>query len=224
MSSGPGALRPAHSMRAGLPAPMRHRSDARCLPLVRTSSKLAKSRSIVFSSGNGTFCVPGRTSAVFVDSSRGFARCHCVSTEPGFETLMSTSAPGCQRSDSETDRDRPRCGECRQRDFPAYLGRTETDRDPVTVLLIPRSKVRILHGPLAEPVLSVVSEPARRTVYSFGRFRASQTRTSTPWAAPLAAIGNGASHDFFSARMGRRVFDPLYGMDIAALCIRSPST
>ena len=150
MSSGPGALRPAHSMRAGLPAPMRHRSDARCLPLVRTSSKLAKSKSIVFSSGNGTFCVPGRTSAVFVDSSRGFARCHCVSTEPGFETLMSTSAPGCQRSDSETDRDRPRCGECRQRDFPAYLGRTETDRDPVTVLLIPRSKVRILHGPSGE--------------------------------------------------------------------------
>ena len=34
-------------------------------------------------------------------------------------------------------------------DLPAKPKRTETGRDRATVLLIPRSKVRILHGPLS---------------------------------------------------------------------------
>jgi hypothetical protein len=38
--------------------------------------------------------------------------------------------------------------------------------------------------------------------------------------APWIAIGNQASHDLFSARMGCQVFNPVYGMDLAALCIR----
>jgi YVTN family beta-propeller protein len=40
-------------------------------------------------------------------------------------------------------------------------------------------------------------------------------------AAPLAPFGNPYSHDFFSARIGCQTFG-LYGMDLAALCIRHP--
>lgn len=38
-------------------------------------------------------------------------------------------------------------------------------------------------------------------------------------AAPLAAFGNPSSHDFFSARIGCQTYG-IYGMDLAALCIR----
>lgn len=38
-------------------------------------------------------------------------------------------------------------------------------------------------------------------------------------AAPLAAFGNISSHDFFSARIGCQAFG-IYGMDLAALCVR----
>ena len=40
-------------------------------------------------------------------------------------------------------------------------------------------------------------------------------------AAPLAAFGNPSSNDFFSARIGCQTFG-VYGMDLAALCIRRP--
>ena len=39
-------------------------------------------------------------------------------------------------------------------------------------------------------------------------------------AAPLAAYGNTSSHDFFSARIGCQTFG-IYGMDLAALCIKA---
>ena len=39
-------------------------------------------------------------------------------------------------------------------------------------------------------------------------------------AAPWAAFGNTNAHDFFSARMGCQIYQPVYGMDLAALCIR----
>jgi ABC-type transport system substrate-binding protein len=38
-------------------------------------------------------------------------------------------------------------------------------------------------------------------------------------AAPLAAFGNLPSDDFFSARIGCQTFG-IYGMDLAALCVR----
>jgi ABC-type transport system substrate-binding protein len=38
--------------------------------------------------------------------------------------------------------------------------------------------------------------------------------------APAAAFANNASRDFFSARMGCQLYQPLYGMDLAALCLR----
>ena len=39
-------------------------------------------------------------------------------------------------------------------------------------------------------------------------------------AAPLALAVSGAHTDFFSARIGCQVEDPLYGIDLAALCVR----
>jgi len=38
--------------------------------------------------------------------------------------------------------------------------------------------------------------------------------------APLAVFGNQNSRDFFSARMGCQVYNPVYGMSFAALCLR----
>jgi hypothetical protein len=38
-------------------------------------------------------------------------------------------------------------------------------------------------------------------------------------AAPLAAYGNLPSDDFFSARIGCQTFG-IYGMDLAALCVK----
>jgi ABC-type transport system substrate-binding protein len=38
--------------------------------------------------------------------------------------------------------------------------------------------------------------------------------------APVAAIGTSTSHDFFSARMGCQVYQPVFGIDLAALCLR----
>jgi YVTN family beta-propeller protein len=39
--------------------------------------------------------------------------------------------------------------------------------------------------------------------------------------APAAAFATNASRDFFSARMGCQLYQPLWGMDLAALCLRS---
>ena len=36
----------------------------------------------------------------------------------------------------------------------------------------------------------------------------------------MLAYGYPPRYDFFSARMGCQVFNPVYGMDLAALCIR----
>ena len=39
-------------------------------------------------------------------------------------------------------------------------------------------------------------------------------------AAPIAAFGNETSRDFFSARVGCQLYQPVVGTDIAALCIK----
>jgi ABC-type oligopeptide transport system substrate-binding subunit len=39
-------------------------------------------------------------------------------------------------------------------------------------------------------------------------------------AAPWVAYATGTSRDFFSARMGCQIFQPVYGVDLAALCTR----
>ena len=39
-------------------------------------------------------------------------------------------------------------------------------------------------------------------------------------AGPSIAFATERAHNFFSARMGCQVFQPVYGIDLAALCIR----
>jgi peptide/nickel transport system substrate-binding protein len=39
--------------------------------------------------------------------------------------------------------------------------------------------------------------------------------------APLVPVANTTRHDFFSSRIGCRVYQPIYGTDLASLCIRS---
>jgi YVTN family beta-propeller protein len=56
--------------------------------------------------------------------------------------------------------------------------------------------------------------PAREL--ALGRLGTHLARTAAPWAA----VANEGQHDFFSARIGCQVFNPVSGMDLAALCIR----
>jgi ABC-type oligopeptide transport system substrate-binding subunit len=39
-------------------------------------------------------------------------------------------------------------------------------------------------------------------------------------AAPFAAIGNGVQYDFFSTTIGCQLYQPIYGIDLGALCRR----
>jgi YVTN family beta-propeller protein len=56
--------------------------------------------------------------------------------------------------------------------------------------------------------------PAREL--ALGRLDAQVARTAAPWAA----VANERQHDFFSGRIGCQIFNPVYGMDLGALCIR----
>ena len=56
--------------------------------------------------------------------------------------------------------------------------------------------------------------PAREL--ALGRLDAQVARTAAPWAA----VANERQHDFFSERIGCQLFNPVYGMDLGALCIR----
>jgi peptide/nickel transport system substrate-binding protein len=56
--------------------------------------------------------------------------------------------------------------------------------------------------------------PAREL--ALGRLDIEVARGAAPWAA----IANEQQHDFFSARIGCQVYNPVFGMDLGALCIR----
>jgi ABC-type transport system substrate-binding protein len=58
-----------------------------------------------------------------------------------------------------------------------------------------------------------LSGPKRYLTYA--KLNADLTRNAAPWVA----YGNGYGHDFFSARIGCQTYS-VYGIDIAALCIR----
>ncbi|MDP9293517.1 MAG: ABC transporter substrate-binding protein, partial [Actinomycetota bacterium] len=55
-----------------------------------------------------------------------------------------------------------------------------------------------------------------RRYAEYGRLDISLARD----AAPLVALYTLTQRDFFSARIGCQVYNPIYGMDIAALCLR----
>jgi hypothetical protein len=44
--------------------------------------------------------------------------------------------------------------------------------------------------------------------------------TSCGRGAPRVAYGIETSHDFFSARTGCQVYQPVYGIDLGALCLK----
>jgi ABC-type transport system substrate-binding protein len=61
---------------------------------------------------------------------------------------------------------------------------------------------------------SRLSGPDRYRAY--GTLDADTARHAAPWAA----VGKPLSRDFFSARIGCQVYQPVYGMNLAGLCIR----
>jgi ABC-type dipeptide transport system, periplasmic component len=61
-----------------------------------------------------------------------------------------------------------------------------------------------------------LSGPRRYLAYQ--AFDADLTRNATP-GVPLF---NASEQDFFSARIGCHVYQPVYGIDLAALCLKHP--
>jgi ABC-type oligopeptide transport system substrate-binding subunit len=61
---------------------------------------------------------------------------------------------------------------------------------------------------------SKLTGPSRYPAY--GKLDVDTNRNSAPWVP----IGNQVSQDFLSARIGCQVYQPVYGMDLAALCIK----
>ena len=59
-----------------------------------------------------------------------------------------------------------------------------------------------------------LASPAREL--ALGRLDVEVARSAAPWAA----IGNERDHSFFSARIGCQLHHPVFGIDLAALCIR----
>jgi ABC-type transport system substrate-binding protein len=97
----------------------------------------------------------------------------------------------------------------------AFFGHTADSTDPgaflegldlTTFFESPASerRLRAAHG---------VAGPARERTYS--RLQLELTRDT-----PLVVFGVNVRQDFFSARMGCQVYNPLYGMDLAALCVK----
>ena len=60
-----------------------------------------------------------------------------------------------------------------------------------------------------------LASPAREL--ALGRLAVDIARTAAPWAA----IGNEREHSFFSARIGCQLHHPVFGIDLAALCIHN---
>jgi len=62
-----------------------------------------------------------------------------------------------------------------------------------------------------------------RTWLSPKRYRAAArlARELQREAVPAAAFATTASRDFFQARIGCQIYQPLYGIDVAALYLRS---
>jgi ABC-type oligopeptide transport system substrate-binding subunit len=56
--------------------------------------------------------------------------------------------------------------------------------------------------------------PAREN--ALGRLDVDVARTAAPWAA----VSNDRTHHFFSARIGCQRYNPLFGVELAHLCIR----
>ena len=59
-----------------------------------------------------------------------------------------------------------------------------------------------------------LSSPAREL--ALGKLDVDVARVAAPWAA----VSNDQAHHFFSARVNCQRYNPLYGVELASLCIR----
>jgi peptide/nickel transport system substrate-binding protein len=103
----------------------------------------------------------------------------------------------------------------------AYVGNTTSSPDPG------RFFVDLLVGTLVRAT-SRADTPFRRRLeaamrltgqeraLAFARLDADLARNDAPWVA----VATQTRHDFFSARIGCQVHQPIYGVDLAALCVR----
>jgi peptide/nickel transport system substrate-binding protein len=134
--------------------------------------------------------------------------------------------------------------EVREFAIPVLLDRLGRRNGPFDIGFFPRPWVAdypdpddflnaLLAGPLTKkwsPNLAHFDEPAyntrlahaaslsgKRRYLEYGGLDVALARDAAPWAA----FGNPARQDFFSARIGCQVYQPLYEMDFAALCVRS---
>jgi hypothetical protein len=51
---------------------------------------------------------------------------------------------------------------------------------------------------------------------AYAKIENDMSKTQSPWAAE----SNQTNYDFFSAKVGCELWEPSYGMDLAALCLR----
>src|SRR5205823_4446171 len=97
----------------------------------------------------------------------------------------------------------------------------------------PSDFLQLVYGPLIKPTrnndFSYFDDPAwNRRIAAAARLTGAKRNAAyatldadlTREASPYAALFNGTEKDFFSARIGCKTYQPIYGFDLAALCIR----
>jgi hypothetical protein len=85
-----------------------------------------------------------------------------------------------------------------------------------------------LSGPSTTPIFRTSTTPYNRRLEAAARLSGAQRYSAYAFLdadlarkmAPFAVLFNPSELDFFSARMGCQVYQPIYGVDLAALCIR----
>jgi ABC-type transport system substrate-binding protein len=93
------------------------------------------------------------------------------------------------------------------------------DADPESGLNVPLERVFVpaFDDPAYRRKLAAaarLSGPRRYLAYE--KLDADLARNAAPWVAYASEL----SADFFSARMGCQIYNPVYGIDLAALCIK----
>jgi ABC-type oligopeptide transport system substrate-binding subunit len=109
----------------------------------------------------------------------------------------------------------------------AFLGWSVDYLDPAAYLNVLLSgkqlrptknfNISYFNSPMYNRKLDAAAQlPGRERYAAYGKLDIDVARNE----APMVALVNLTRQDFFSARIGCQVYNALYGMDIAALCIR----
>jgi ABC-type transport system substrate-binding protein len=89
--------------------------------------------------------------------------------------------------------------------------------DILNVLLDPKGNLSHFHSDRYDTKLEQVAQLSGSARYrSYGKLALELAQNATPWVV----YATGTSRDFFSARTGCQTFNPVCGMDLAALCLR----